>query len=167
LIAVISVLTAVGVLAFHHDAEPSSVPTPSPAAQIQLHIVRFPGEVVLPPLDRTISDKPIVARLATDIRSLPLFPRDERCAASDGTYYSLTFTPAGAPSWTASIGAQGCEVVQIAGKPVQWAAHSPQLWADLATALGLRADQVQPSICIDAAMRNCAPLVAFPSPPAR
>jgi hypothetical protein len=162
-IVLISALTAVGVLAFHHQAD-SGVPGVG-SAQSQLRIVRIPGKLVLPALERTINDSATIARLAADIRGLPPIPRDERCAASFGLLYSLTFTSAGASPWTATIQAQGCEVVQVAGQPLQWAAHSPQVWTDLATALGLRVDQLQPAVCLYPGARNCVPLVTDPTPP--
>ncbi len=166
LVVLISALTAVGVLAFHHGEKTPRVPASGPAAQSQLHIVRIPGKLVLPPLDRTISGSPTTLRLAMDIRGLPLFPKDERCLASFGLSYSLTFTSAGSSPWTATIEAQGCEGVQVAGQPIQWAAHSPEIWTDLAILLGLRVDQVQPSVCLGAETQNCVPLVTDPSPPA-
>jgi hypothetical protein len=164
-IVLISALTAAGVLAFHHDGSTSGGPASGSASESQLHIVRIPGKLVLPSLDRTISGSPTIARLATEIRGLPLFPRYERCAASFGLSYALTFTSAGSSPWTATIQAEGCEGVQVAGQPVHWAAHSPQIWTDLATVLGLRADQLQPSVCIGPTTPNCVPLVTDPSPP--
>jgi hypothetical protein len=163
-IVLISALTAAGVLAFHHDGSTSGGPASGSASQSQLRIVRIPGNLVLPSLDRTISGSPTIERLATAIRSAPLVPLDERCAASFGLVYSLTFTADGSSPWTATIQAEGCEVVQVAGHPLQWAVHSPQIWTDLASLLGLGVDQLQPSVCISPATRNCVPLVADPGP---
>jgi len=89
-----------------------------------------------PALDRTIHSATIVRALAADVESLPRYPLDERCPADFGTYYFLTFTFLGSSPLSAKIEAEGCEVVQVPGKPVQWAARSPQLWADLTRALG-------------------------------
>jgi hypothetical protein len=153
-----SAVTAVGVLAFH-TAPRSGGGAAGPTAQGQLHIIRTPGNLVLPQLDLTISNSHTIASLAADIRALPSFPRGERCPAAFGTYYSLTFMPVGGSAWTARIQAQGCEIVEIKGKPTLWAAHSPQLWMDLRNALGLRANQVQPSVCLGPnTPSECVPL---------
>lgn len=135
-------LTAGVVLAFHHQAQPS--PAPGAAAQAQVRIVRFPGSLALPPLDRAIRNATLVAALADDIKSLPVFPHDERCAADFGTYYSLTFTSAGASPWTATVDAEGCEIVQVPGQPATWAVNAPRLWSDLADALGINPRKLPP-----------------------
>ncbi len=129
-----SALTAGVVLAFHHASQ--SPATSNAATQARVRIVRFPGTLALPPLDRTIHSATIVRALAADVESLPRYPLDERCPADFGTYYFLTFTFLGSSPLSAKIEAEGCEVVQVPGKPVQWAARSPQLWADLTRALG-------------------------------
>jgi hypothetical protein len=130
------VLTAGIVLAFHRQAQPA--PAPGPSTQEQVQIVRFPGGLALPPLDRTIRDASIVTALADDIENLPIYPSDERCPLDFGTYYALTFTLPGAPPWTAKVGAEGCQVVEVAGQRTRWAAHSLQLWSELTKALGIK-----------------------------
>jgi hypothetical protein len=144
-LVVASALTAGVVLAFHHAETYRGVTEPGSATQSRVHIIRVAGTLALPSLNRTIRDARTVAALAVDIRTLPRFPLDERCPADFGTHYSLTFTVAGSAPWSATIGAQGCEVVRVSGQPTRWAAQSPQLWSDLAVALGLSPDQVQPS----------------------
>jgi hypothetical protein len=144
-LVVASALTAGVVLAFHHAETYRGVTGPGSATQSRVHIIRVAGTLALPSLNRTIRDARTVAALAVDIRTLPRFPLDERCPADFGTHYSLTFTVAGSAPWSATIGAQGCEVVQVSRQPTQWAAHSPQLWADLGVALGLSPDEIQPS----------------------
>jgi hypothetical protein len=128
-------LTAGVVLAFHHQAQPG--PAPGAAARAQVRIVRVAGSLALPPLDRTIRNVTVITALADDIKSLPLFPTDERCPSDFGTYYSLTFTLAGVPPWTATVDAEGCEIVQIPGQPARWAGRTPQLWSELTDALGI------------------------------
>src|ERR1700733_6183503 len=76
-IVLISTLTAAGALAFHLNGSTSDGPASGSASQTQLHIVRIPGQLILPSLDRTISGSPTIERLATEIRSAPLFPLDE------------------------------------------------------------------------------------------
>jgi hypothetical protein len=163
-LVVVSAVTAVGVLAFHRSERPT-VGEPASASTSQLRIVRVPGMLVLPPLDRTISDSKTIDRLATDIRALPLVPLDERCPASFGTIYSLTFAPAGMPRWTATIQAFGCEVVEIGDGPLHWAANSPRLWSELGVALGLSADQLQPPVCLGPSTEpHCAHIKSSEAP---
>ena len=134
-IAVASALTAGVVLAFHHQQRPGGAT--GSTTQAQVRIVRFPGDLLLAPLDRTVRDATIVAALASDIENLPVYPTAERCPADSGTYYSLTFTLPGSSPWMAKVDVTGCEVVQVPGHPTQWAAHTPQLWSDLNDALGI------------------------------
>jgi hypothetical protein len=134
-IALASALTAGVVLAFHRQEQPGGAT--GSTTQAQVRIVRFPGNLLLAPLDRTVRHATIVAALASDIESLPAYPSDERCPADSGTYYSLTFTLAGSSPWTAKVDVTGCEVVQVPGHPTQWAAHTPRLWSDLNDALGI------------------------------
>ena len=130
------------------------------AAESQLHITRSPGNLQLPWLDRTIRDTTNIAALAADIRNLPPYPIYERCPVSFGTYYSLMFEQTGSLPLSATIEAQGCEVVQVPGQPPQWAAHSPQLWSDMAVALGVSKNELQPAVCLTPMEVNCAPLVS-------
>jgi hypothetical protein len=167
-LVVASALTAGVVLAFHHTETYRGVTGTGSATQSRVHITRIAGNLTLPPINRTIRDTKTVAALALDIHALPRFPLDERCPADSGTYYSLMFAVAGSAPWTATIGAQGCEVVRITGQPAQWAAHSPQLWSDLAMALGLSPDQIQPSSVptgtVVGGIERCAALPFTPAP---
>jgi hypothetical protein len=151
-LAVASALVAGVVLAFHSGAY-SGVVRNAPA---QVTVVRTPGNLVLPPLDRTITDAQMAERLAADVERLPQFPSDKRCPIDFGTSYTLTFMPAHGSSWAATMGAQGCQVVQVMNEPTLWAAHSPGLWADLATALGVGPSEVLPPVCLGAPAPSCA-----------
>lgn len=151
-------LLATVVLAFHTGERSGTSPGGNEGTSA-LHIVRHAGSLSLPGVDRTIHDSQAIAKVAGDIRDLPSFPADERCPASFGTYYSLTFAIRGAPPWTALIGAQGCETVQVSGQPVRWAVHQPELWKDLGKAFGLSVDQLLPPVCLGTASpSNCAPI---------
>jgi len=89
------VLTAVVVLAFHDGARLVSV---TGINQADVHITRSPGLLVLPALDRTMTDPALAARLATDIRSLPVAPSVCAGGVDYGTTYSLTFASPGTPA---------------------------------------------------------------------
>jgi len=157
-LVIASALFATVVLAFHAGERSGTSPGGNEGASA-LHVVRNAGSLSLPGLDRTIHDSQAIAMVAEDIRELPLFPPAERCPASFGTYYSLTFRMGGAPSWTAIIAAQGCETVQASGQQVRWAVHEPQLWKDLGNALGLSVDQLLPQVCLGTASpSNCTPI---------
>jgi hypothetical protein len=154
-IVIASALTAGVVLAFHQQSQRPG--TSGAAGQSQVRIVRFPGSLRLPPLDQTIRNPTIVAALAGDITRLPIFPHDERCpAGGSGTYYVLTFTMPGSSPWTATVDVEGCETVQIPGQAAKWAAHAPQLWADLTNVLGIDPRDL-PSLPPDAASYLASP----------
>ena len=157
----VSAMTAGVVLAFHRSDSQLGVRSSAPN---QVRIVRIPGLLEVSPLDRTIRDSRIVASLARDLRNLPPYPRAERCPADFGLYYALTFEATASPAWTADVGAQGCEIIEMAGQRATWAAHSPQLWSDLATALGLTPSEVQPPICLGTAEPGCAPVATSTQP---
>jgi hypothetical protein len=157
-VVLITSLVATGVvLAFHFAEAQFGIGF---AGQIQLHITRRPGNLELPSLDRTIRVTANIAALAADIRDLPPYPIYERCPVSFGTYYTLTFEGPGSSPWSATIEARGCEVVQVPGQPPQWAAHSPQLWADIAVALNLTRNDLQPAVCLTPTDVNCVPIVS-------
>jgi len=163
-LVIASALLATVVLAFHVDQRSGTSPAGNGAVSA-MHVVRHNGNLSLPGLDRTIHDSQVITKLAAEIRDLPAFPPDERCPASFGTYYSLTFTVARAPQWTATIEAQGCELVQITGQTARWAVHEPQLWTDLGDALGLSVAQLQPAVCISpSSPPGCAPIASSPEP---
>ena len=138
-----SVLTAVMVLAFH-DAAPL-LPA-SGGTQVDVHITRTPGLLALPALDLTVGDSALAARLATDIRSLPVAPSVCAGGVDYGTSYSLTFASPGTPSWTAVIQVFGCDEVTISNGAARQV-RSPALWADLAQALDLTSDELRPLPC--------------------
>ena len=116
------------------------------AAPSAVEIVRTPGSLLLAPLARTVTDSSLADQLATEVRSLPTQPSPWHCPNDYGTLYTLTFVTPGA-NWTAHVDAQGCQTVQIGGGPKLTAANSPRLWNDLATALGLTALEVDPTLC--------------------
>ncbi len=152
-----SVVAAAVVLAVHNSGARLGAAGSSPAPT-QVAIVRTPGNLVLPPVDRTITDAQMAARLAADIESLPPFPPAERCPIDFGTTYTLTFVLPDGSSWTATVAAQGCQVVHVASQPTQWAMHSPGFWDDLTTALGLTQSQVLPPVCLGPTRSGCAPI---------
>lgn len=158
LVVLITSLVATGVvLAFHLAETQFGIGF---AGQSQLHITRSPGNLELPSLDRTIRDPANIAALAADIRGLPPYPIYERCPVSFGTYYSLTFEGPGSLQWSVIVQAQGCEIVQVPGQPPQWAAHSPQLWSDMAVALNLTQNELQPAGCPTPTDVGCVPIVS-------
>ena len=139
-----SVLTALVVLAFHHAAP--LVPASGGTQVDEVHVTRAPGLLVLPALDLTITDPALAARLATDIRSLPLAPSVCVGGADYGTSYSLTFASPGTPTWTAVIQVFGCDEVTISNGPARQV-RSPALWAHLAQTLDLTSDELRPLPC--------------------
>jgi hypothetical protein len=163
----VGALTAGVVLAFHH--QPSPYGASGSGVQLSVRIVRFPGNLTLPPVDRTIRDANIVAGLARDIENLPTFPTDERCPLDFGTYYSLTFNDGlSARPWTAKVGTEGCEIVQVTGQPVRWAAHAPWLWTLLSVALGFDPGEYPPTTSetatvVGAIQLRCSPPSATPA----
>ena len=143
-VIVTSVFVAAVVLAFHDGAR---TPTPADSTrQDEVHVVRAPGGLKLPPLDRTITDPVTINRLAGEVRSLPKIPANEHCPADLGTSYTLTFVQA-SKTWTAVIHAQGCQTVQLSTGQTLWASTTPMLWSDLAIALGLPNSEVNPLVC--------------------
>lgn len=138
-----SLLTAVLVLAFHNATPLVAV---NGSDQTEVHVTRAPGLLVLPALDLTITDPTLAARLATDIRNLPVAPSVCAGGVDYGTSYSLTFASSGTPSWTAVIQVFGCDEVTLSSGPVLQV-RSPALWADLAQALDLTSDELRPLPC--------------------
>jgi hypothetical protein len=142
-VVLVSAAAAAAVLAFHNPA-PTGVAALGTPEQVQ--IVRTPGGLALPPLNRTVNASQVVARLAADVEGLPLQPVPWHCPADLGTSYRLTFAAPGG-SWTAVSDVQGCESVQIGSARLQTAANSPRFWSDLGSALGLNALEVRPTFC--------------------
>ncbi|MFZ0130799.1 MAG: DUF4232 domain-containing protein [Candidatus Dormiibacterota bacterium] len=142
-VVLMSVFTAVVVLAFHNDAR--LIPL-NGVNQAQVHITRSPGLLVLPALESTITDPALAARLATNIRSLPVAPSVCAGGVSYGTSYTLTFVSPGSPTWTAVIQVFGCDEVHLSNGPTRQA-RSPALWSDLAQALDLTSDELRPLPC--------------------
>ncbi len=99
-LAVASALVAGVVLAFQSGAYAGVVHS----APAQVRVARTPGNLVLPPIDRTITDAQTAERLAADAERLPQFPSDERCPVDFGTSYTLTFVVTDGSSWAATIG---------------------------------------------------------------
>jgi hypothetical protein len=144
-IALASVLAAALVLTFH--VQPRSVGTSGSSAPTQVHIVRTPGLLVLPPVNVAISDSATAARLASDIRGLPNEPTFCIGGGGFGTSYTLTFAGPGTTTWTATIEVGGCDSIDVSNGPVLSAANAPNLWSDLGSALGLTSDEVNPAEC--------------------
>jgi hypothetical protein len=131
------------------DATQGGRPTgaSSSTTKSEVRVVRAPGGLRLPPLNRTITDPQTISRLATDVRSLPVLPAGEHCPADLGTVYTLTFVQPMA-TWTAAVHVQGCETVQLSTGETLWAIRAPALWSDLASALGISRSEVNPVVCI-------------------
>ena len=134
-----SLLTAVLVLAFQNAAPLAAV---NGSDQAEVHVTRAPGLLVLPALDFTITDPSLAARLATDIRSLPVAPSVCAGGVDYGTSYSLTFASPGTPNWTAVIAVFGCD--EVTSATVRRAKFdrrhcgliSPRLWISLRMSFG-------------------------------
>lgn len=122
---------------------------------VSVRVVRTPGLLILPPLDRSIADPAAATRLADDIRRLrpqavgvpggP--PIVENCPIDFGTAYALTFSSPGTPHWTAVIHIMGCSDVTVPGWPELIDLGDTTLLADLGAALGLSPDEVSPVPC--------------------
>jgi hypothetical protein len=151
-----SALGAVVVLAFHNDARAVNA---DGASQAEVHITRSPGLLVLPILDRTIGDPALVARLATDIRTLPAAPTFCRGGPSYDTSYTLTFMSPPSPIWIATIQVFGCDEVNIGNGSLRQV-RSPALWSDLAQALDLTSDELRPLPCVSPGLTNA--VVCYP-----
>lgn len=146
-VIVASVAAAAIVLAFHNAARTGVAALGTPR---KVQIVRLPGSLALPQLNKMVTAPQLVARLAADIESLPLQPKPWHCPDDFGTSYRLTFVaPRG--NWTAVYGVQGCESVQIGSGRLQTAATSQRFWGDLGSALGLTALEVRPTLCVGTA----------------
>lgn len=130
-----------------------------------VHITRTPGLLVLPPIDKTITDRTVAGQLADDIHSLPAFPKGPVfCPIDFGTTYDLVFSTlsAGAP-WSAVVSVLGCRTVKLNDGQTLWAINSPKLFTDLGSALGLAPDELVPRPCpAETAGSRCYPQ---PSPP--
>ncbi len=146
-VIVASAAAAAIVLAFHNPARTGVAALGTPR---KVQIVRLPGSLALPQLNKTVTAPQLVARLAADVESLPLQPIPWHCPNDFGTSYRLTFVAPGG-SWTAVYGVQGCESVQIGSGRLQTAANSQRFWNDLGSALGLTALEVRPTLCVGTA----------------
>jgi hypothetical protein len=139
-----------------------------------VHVVRTPGLLVLPQVDRTITDRVVAGRLADDIRGLRPWAievpnsRDVAvsCPMDYGTSYTLTFTSPGSASWTATIGILGCSLVSIPGWPTLLDFGATPLLDDLGTALGLSPDELVPVACGGPVWpgHRCYPQPPLPTP---
>ena len=142
-VVVVSAAAAAVVLAFHNPGLTGVAALGTPE---KVQIVRTPGGLALPPLDKTVTASQVVARLAADVEGLPLQPEGWHCPADLGTLYRLQFVAPGG-SWTAVYDVQGCESVQIGSERLRTAATSPRFWSDLGSAVGLTALEVRPTLC--------------------
>jgi hypothetical protein len=111
----------------------------------RVDVTRYPGSLILPPLDLTITDPAAVDRLERDIEALPPYtPGTRFCTIDFGTTYTLIFKDAGEPVLTAVISALGCRGVILSNGRTLFAATHPGLYVDLGAALGLPADELIP-----------------------
>lgn len=130
---------------------------PEASSLTKLTVVRTPGHLVLPSLTYRITDSQAAQRIVADIRTLPQFPAAERCPADFGTSYALTFMSAAGASWTATVSAQGCQVVDVSNERLKWALHVPKFWQDMADALNLTVNQLLPTVCQSSSQQGCVP----------
>jgi len=92
--------------------------------------MRQPGLVVVPPLDRSITDKDVAAQLAADITGLPAFPSGSMmCPIDFDTTYTLVFSTTSSHSWSAVLSVLGCQSVKLNDGRVLWAVHATKLFA--------------------------------------
>ena len=146
-VIVASAAAAAIVLALHNPPQTGVAALGTPQ---RVQIVRLPGSLALPPLNKTVTASQLVARLATDVESLPLQPTPWHCPNDFGTSYRLTFVAPGG-NWTAVYGVQGCELVQIGSGRLRTAATSQRFWGDLGSGLGLTVLEVRPTLCVGTA----------------
>jgi hypothetical protein len=149
-----------GIILATHAQRPGTPPKergPVASSLTKLTLVRTPGHLVLPSLTYTITDSQAVQRIAADIRTLPQFPAAERCPADFGTSYALTSMSAAGASWTATVSAQGCQVVDVSNEPPKRALHVPKFWQDMADALNLTVNQLLPTVCQSSSQQGCVP----------
>jgi hypothetical protein len=110
-----------------------------------IDVTRYPGSLILPPLDRTITDPAAINRLERDIDALPPYtPGTRFCTIDFGTTYTLVFKNAGEPVATAVISVLGCRWVILSNGRTLFAATSSGLFVDLGKALGLPAGELIP-----------------------
>jgi hypothetical protein len=130
----------------------------SPAGAGSVRITRDPGLLVLPPVDRTITDPATVSKLASDIEGLPAFPKGAiNCPADFGTGYRLAFDMPGQSPWTAVIDVSGCRTVTPSDGPVRWGIGSRALFTDLGAALALAPGELTPFPCPAPSGSRCYP----------
>lgn len=141
-----SALTAGLALAFHHPGGAGGA-TSSSGTPTQVRIVRNPGLLELPVVDRTISDARVAAQLSSDIRGLPRAPSLCIGGGSLGTSYTLTFTGPVLSTWTAAIEVGGCDSVRVSYGPALIAVDGSALWSDLGSALRMTNDELRPIEC--------------------
>src|SRR5207302_7953578 len=121
---------------------------PTDDSVISVHVMRQPGFGVVPPLDRSITDKHVAAQLAADITGLPAFPSGSMmCPIDSDTRYTLVFSSVSSHSWSAVLSVLGCQSVKLNDGRVLWAVHATKLFADLGEALGLAPDDLVPRPC--------------------
>lgn len=134
----LAIVAALACVAIACDSQPQHVDASS------VHITRNPGLVVVPKLDRTITDAAIATQLANDIQNLPAFPNGAmNCPVDFGTTYSLAFSS----GWSAVASVQGCQTVKLSDGRTLWAWNATKLFTDLGSALGLAQDELIPIPC--------------------
>jgi hypothetical protein len=148
---VAGIITAGAIVAAHQIA--STTPENCPGVlreephQSQVEILRTAVDLKLPSIDCTVTESPVVAALAHDVRSLPAAPSGAfSCALHLQAVYTLTFSSSNAPTWEAYIPVGGCGRVSVSDGPTRVAA-SAALWSDLESALALPLDEVMPWPC--------------------
>jgi hypothetical protein len=115
-----------------------------PAAARVVTITHVPGSEPQPAGDApvTITNPPLVARIAAIVDALPVFPPGiASCLLSDGSGMRLTFraTPSGPALAEVTAQTDGCEsvAVTIGGKSMPTLAQSASLQQQVATVVGL------------------------------
>lgn len=128
---------------------PQAATATAVAGVASVRITRNPGTfILLPPIDRTITDPATVTRLENDIDHLPAFPTGGMsCTIDFFTTYTLVFSNGTTPVLTAVVSALGCRVVTLSTGRTLSAARAPWLYTDLGATLGLTMDELQPFPC--------------------
>lgn len=152
LIALITILVA-----FITAACTSSPPASSLDANVtSVRITRDPGLIVMPPLNRTITDIRTAQRLARDVLALPVMPSGTyNCPVDFGTSYRLSF--AAKTPWSAKMDVLGCGTVSLSDKEIRWTIESPALHTDAAAALGISMSDLAPVPCETPSAIRCYP----------
>lgn len=125
---------------------PSNPPIALSANVDSVRVTRDAGLIIMPSLDKTITDRKTARRLAADLLALPVMPSGNySCPMDYGTTYTLDFTAA--KSWSSTIETEGCRLVDYSDGSKRWALTMPAIYSDLPSALGLRSSDFAPLPC--------------------